>query len=672
MPRAKVDPKHRQRADKACLACRSSKKRCSGTFPCTKCVRTGRADSCAASVQLRTPGLSSTRVRNATVTRDSDLHDAVAPPTLRCATPPLQSPIQPSVHPGSLSPEAPHRTHPRMLRNLQGERVYVGKAASLSFLQLLRDTVTQYIGPSQFSHSLKREDMLEAETPQDAMPPFQESDLDENRRQTFLLAYKTATSGFVDALSDEETALVFQEPTAFREPAKCLGAQTALGDIMIAIGAQCAQSDNMTTRAERFFFSRAQTRAFTGMLENPSLEIVRLFLLMSFYMLGACRRNAAFMYLGVAVRAAVALGLHIPDSSAATPEQQQQRVCIWMSLCILDLLISSILGRPPATACLRAESSGNMEHGPAQIRPHLVASYRMSRILDEIIVRLYSEKAASADAAASILGKLTRWSDSLPGSLLAPPDADCARAAAQQHIIGSLHIACSYHFAVIIVTRPFLISVLGIRLARLQPASTGSLGLPPEALQDDPAHAQLASACVDSALYMIQTCMEVHESDLLLGNMCILKAFVFAAALVLGFSLFAQREVNTAVEDAFHGAIRILHTLSQQSAQAGHYHEILTLLKSAIAEQRQRLVHRSPQKNRYVSKLFSLKGDRDRDRDHAGEEVTGSVRNEASGTTTPSQGNLLDSLMDGGLFCDWDGMELPSWDSFPFTEDVLS
>lgn len=346
MPRAKVDPKNRQRADKACLACRAAKKRCSGTFPCLKCVRTGRADSCAASVQLQTPSpwSGNTRVRNATAILDADLHDAVAAPTLRCATPPLQTPIQTSDHPGSLSPEAPHRTHPRMLRNLQGERgkiclpvrvwtirsvltpvVYIGKAASLSFLQLLRDTVTQYIGPSQFSHSLKREDMLEAETPQDALPPFQESDLDGDRREAFLLAYKTATSGFVDVLSDEETARVFQKPAVLQEPAKYLDTQTALRDIMIAIGAQCTKSDSMTTRAERFFFSRAQARAFTGMLENPSLEIVRLFLLMSFYMLGACRRNAAFMYLGVAVRAAVALGLHIPDSSAAAATEESQR-----------------------------------------------------------------------------------------------------------------------------------------------------------------------------------------------------------------------------------------------------------------------------------------------------------------------------------------------------------
>lgn len=47
--------------------------------------------------------------------------------------------------------------------------VYVGKAASLSFLQLLRDTVTQHIGPSQFSHNGGSEDMLEAEAHHDLL-----------------------------------------------------------------------------------------------------------------------------------------------------------------------------------------------------------------------------------------------------------------------------------------------------------------------------------------------------------------------------------------------------------------------------------------------------------------------------------------------------------------------
>lgn len=50
------------------------------------------------------------------------------------------------------------------------------------------------------------------------------------------------------------------------------------------------------------------------MLENPSVEMVRAFLLMAFYALGECRRNAAYMYLGVASRAAIALGLHSRES----------------------------------------------------------------------------------------------------------------------------------------------------------------------------------------------------------------------------------------------------------------------------------------------------------------------------------------------------------------------
>jgi hypothetical protein len=41
--------------------------------------------------------------------------------------------------------------------------------------------------------------------------------------------------------------------------------------------------------------------------------MVRCFLLMTFYMLGACRRNAAFMYLGIANQASSALGLHVTE-----------------------------------------------------------------------------------------------------------------------------------------------------------------------------------------------------------------------------------------------------------------------------------------------------------------------------------------------------------------------
>lgn len=99
-----------------------------------------------------------------------------------------------------------------------------------------------------------------------------------------------------------------------------------LANLIIAIGAQCSKTEVITVQIQSFFFARGQQQAFAGMLEDPNLDLVRAFLLMSFYMLGACRRNAAFMYLGVATQAAVALGLHSKDSyDSLTVDQRSKR-----------------------------------------------------------------------------------------------------------------------------------------------------------------------------------------------------------------------------------------------------------------------------------------------------------------------------------------------------------
>lgn len=81
--------------------------------------------------------------------------------------------------------------------------------------------------------------------------------------------------------------------------------------LMVAIGAQCygPTKDAVVWAAELFSFARKL--AFAQMLESPSLDLVRVFLLMAFYMFGACRRNSAFMYLGVASKSADILGLHM-------------------------------------------------------------------------------------------------------------------------------------------------------------------------------------------------------------------------------------------------------------------------------------------------------------------------------------------------------------------------
>ena len=94
-------------------------------------------------------------------------------------------------------------------------------------------------------------------------------------------------------------------------------------DVAIAIGAQVSGSEEHINLANGYFY-RARRLAFDDMLMGQSLGTVRLFLLMSFYMLGACHRNAASMFLGIAARAAMVLDLHSPDSYLDTVPKEER------------------------------------------------------------------------------------------------------------------------------------------------------------------------------------------------------------------------------------------------------------------------------------------------------------------------------------------------------------
>lgn len=59
------------------------------------------------------------------------------------------------------------------------------------------------------------------------------------------------------------------------------------------------------------------------MLEDPTVNLVKAFVLMAFYMFGACRRNSAFMYLGVAAKSADILGLHAAAQHKLMPKLER-------------------------------------------------------------------------------------------------------------------------------------------------------------------------------------------------------------------------------------------------------------------------------------------------------------------------------------------------------------
>jgi hypothetical protein len=132
------------------------------------------------------------------------------------------------------------------------------------------------------------------------------------------------TRGLIDPFSNDEfDATLRWYPNDQTEKAS---ARFANQNMILAIGAQCAPASGVQAQIEQECLAVAQSIASSILLESPSLQGIQTFLLLAFYMLGACRRNAAFMYLGVAARAAHALGLHnarLYESLQADSVEQQ-------------------------------------------------------------------------------------------------------------------------------------------------------------------------------------------------------------------------------------------------------------------------------------------------------------------------------------------------------------
>ncbi|KAJ6122793.1 Transcription factor [Penicillium capsulatum] len=130
--------------------------------------------------------------------------------------------------------------------------------------------------------------------------------------------------------------------------------------------------------------------------------------------------------------------------------------------------------------------------------------------------------------------------------------------------------------------------------------------------------------------------------------------------------MFSHREMDSETDAAFLGALTILRMLAQQSSQAAHYLEILTLLESAVTQQRSSLNSQARQRrSQYVSRIFSLNEepatpDSRFEREECHNDASVSLHGGPLYPWIPHEG--------GAALLDWDGMDLPLWDSFPFTE----
>lgn len=96
------------------------------------------------------------------------------------------------------------------------------------------------------------------------------------------------------------------------------------------------------------FFKRAKTLIFSSLLQAGSIELVQGLLLMGRYYHGSLELNNCWTVVGMAIRMAQGLGLHLDTSTFTTNLVEQEiRKRVWWGCFVLDRVLSMKVGRPP-------------------------------------------------------------------------------------------------------------------------------------------------------------------------------------------------------------------------------------------------------------------------------------------------------------------------------------
>ncbi|KAH8699264.1 hypothetical protein BGW36DRAFT_294939 [Talaromyces proteolyticus] len=622
MPRPKVRPEDRQRSSKACLPCQASKIRCDSQSPCMSCMRRDRASTCSYNETSRRRSHGHVRdrprpvrfVSRKTTRSTTSSGPSSAPP--RQSTPINTVDCNDDSHAKLFrgnSPQSgpvldsPQCTESRLLLSSKGEKVYVGETSALSFLQFLRGIMKKYIGPSAFTENGRVNFMLEADTNEDQEVALEES-LEE--KEDLIQTFFEASSGFLDLFDQTDILRILQTEDSSQKR-RLSKEELGILYLVIAIGGQCRGLNSMDSHYAVKYFSKGQQLAFDGMLRDPSINMVRIFLLMTFYMLGACHRNAAYMYLGVASKAAATLGLHISKQYQGLSENEHLlRWRVYKSLRVFDILVSTPLGRPVSSLPLDYDELLLQNRIHTQSMTAVSAAFSGSAILEDIVQKLRATgNNFDSPTAEQFLHRLRQWTNSLPLKFRQlAADYDTV-AVIRETAIGSVHISCIYYFAIILTTRSFLILHLMARLKELSILASSPVNNPTLQSEPDMKTSRLANVCIQAGAYMANMCEKAMLSGLLLKNMCIVKAWVFAAGLVLGFSLFAYDDTESRrdTEASFQSARHVLRNLANLSPQAKHYDEILTSFAEAIINHRQQILsHRQKVTSKFIDCILDI------------------------------------------------------------------
>jgi Fungal specific transcription factor domain len=473
--------------------------------------------------------------------------------------------------------------------------MFIGDSANLSLLQDIRRLVRTSIGSCPFVEDPFRYIMVESVP--DGRPSWlhmgqaEPPTLLSLPEATDLIRSYVLATGCVLDLFDEADLLSHLPHWLATQPDNS-SALSPIYYLVFAIGAQTTPEDK-DAMAETFFDYGRYLTAMSFM-EDPSISTVQAYAMISMYMLGASRRNAAFMYLGIAVRAAYALGLHKADIAALFPPAEFQiRERLWKVIRILDLFMSASLGRPPSTSETRdTESPENYS-----------ASADLCDIFEAILTEIYAKRRVSTQVLESISEHHRRWTDRFHQGLATDRiDGQNALDQGRSPNIGLLHVKEAYYWTIMLMTRPFYIEyVSDIIAAAASPSPLHGSKKPSRSASNE----VLAHACVDSAVRTIDLLKVLTDFEGIPKRLPFVVNSIFVAALVLGLGYFADLYTIFPLEQGLMMAQRLLALFPYDAVAKRHWNIVEYLRDACSTFMRQKA---APNMSRHAQRVRGIFG----------------------------------------------------------------
>lgn len=400
----------------------------------------------------------------------------------------------------------------RLVCDAQGKLIFVGDCAPLSFFQSVRRLVTNRVGQNAFAPQSSRYSVLENapavqfhRAPGDYRMPIVRAD----QVPLAVSTYLSAATGLVDLFDDRRLLedLMLWANLDHRPD----DATTIVNFLVLAIG---RQGDDEELAQD--YFEYARDRAYATLSGNLSVTTVQAFTLITIYMLCSCQINGAFLFFGTAVRAAYSIGIHRTEVNARFGHDvHRQRDRLWKSLRVVDLFLSTSMGRPPATSDVDCTVPYHNPGDDSDETPDLLnSSVQIFLILEGVVTEIYSRRKVSLQLTEGISLQLRDWSSRWLKQLKDTISVDgSVRETAQ--VSGACQILATYYYAVMLVSRPFLMYELCRRLSDGSAASAGRSAL-------TSGKSKLADACIDAASLMVDPILDLIERGVLVGRVPIL------------------------------------------------------------------------------------------------------------------------------------------------------